>query len=188
MEKVCLGLLPISQGGCPVSSAMSRTRTCHWLWPHMALCLGVKCGSREGMEKEAFFSSFFCVNSQSPQGFIHPKVVKCLLCTSSVLGRAIFLATAESQAPWGGPTAPSHHLTLWKLCNAATGKSQVPRLPGTAWACASPLWTPVLLFLGLSYRMLLITLQPARAGRVAGVARISHAPSAADRQAMPGER
>lgn len=62
------------------------------------------------------------ISSQSPKGSIHSKVP---LCASPILGHAIFPATAESQEPWGKPQCADNHLTLWGLCNVATGRSQV---------------------------------------------------------------
>lgn len=95
------------------------------------------------MEKEKQSFLTLCVTSQSPKGFIHPKVAECLLCASLVLGHAILPAIAESQAPWESPTGPTYHLIMWGLCNAANEMRQVPRIPATAWAWAASSWTLV---------------------------------------------
>lgn len=120
MEKVCLGLLPICYGGFPVSSSKSRTCTCHRPLPRTKLCLGIKCSGRGGMEKEAFFPHPSCQFPESP-GVPSSKSCQVPSVYSLRAGRCHLPSNSGVTGPGGSPTAPTHHLTLWGLCLAATG-------------------------------------------------------------------
>lgn len=69
----------------------------------------------------------------------------------------------------GKPHWANPHLTLWELCNAATGVKQVPTSLHRHG------------FLGLGYVRILIILWPAGAGWEATVAHVSHTLCASDR-------